>query len=188
MRVYAMLSPSAVNLHEFVEKGIFHSENLNVRSIKLYSDGSLGSRTALLKSSYSDDPGNHGLLVTPIDSIRKICGLALKYGYQVNTHAIGDSACKIILEIYGEFLKGKNDLRWRIEHAQVVDPSDLGLFRKYSIIPSVQATHATSDMYWAADRLGKQRVKWRMRIKSCWFRMDGYRMEPISRSKRSVRY
>jgi predicted amidohydrolase YtcJ len=160
MRVYAMLSPSPENIHQFVEKGIYQNEHLNIRSIKLYTDGSLGSRTALLKSPYSDDPGNGGLLVNPIDSIKKICGLAIKYGYQVNTHAIGDSACKIILGIYGEFLKGKNDLRWRIEHAQVVDPSDIGLFNKYSIIPSVQATHATSDMYWAAYRLGKKRIKW----------------------------
>ncbi|MGA3015385.1 MAG: amidohydrolase family protein, partial [Bacteroidales bacterium] len=81
-------------------------------------------------------------------------------GYQVNTHAIGDSAVSLVLKIYSEYLKGKNDLRWRIEHAQIVNPLDLPIFGAYSIIPSVQATHATSDMKWAPDRLGRRRIKW----------------------------
>jgi hypothetical protein len=86
--------------------------------------------------------------------------LASENGYQVNTHAIGDAANEMMLKIYGEYLKGKNDQRWRIEHAQVVDPADLKYFSQYSIIPSVQATHATSDMYWAGERLGSDRIKW----------------------------
>ena len=92
------------------------------------------------------------------DYYRNICEKALKYGYQVNTHAIGDSGVRFILNIYGEFLKDTNDLRWRIEHSQVVHPDDFKLFKKYSIIPSVQPTHATSDMYWAEDRLGEKRI------------------------------
>ncbi|MEI6899495.1 MAG: amidohydrolase [Bacteroidota bacterium] len=160
MRIYGMLSPTEENIHSFVEKGIYRTDHLDIRSIKLYFDGSLGSRTALLKHSYQDDPSKQGLLVTNIDSVRKISGLAMKNGYQVNSHAIGDSAVKRVLLVYGEFLKAKNDLRWRIEHAQVVDPADISLFGKYSVIPSVQATHATSDMRWAGDRLGQERIRW----------------------------
>jgi len=160
LRINVMLNPSKENISHFVEKGPYRTDFLNIRSIKLYADGSLGSRTALLKKPYADGPGQLGISVTPVAQVREVCELALKHGYQVNTHAIGDSAVKIVLGVYGEFLKGKNDLRWRIEHAQVVDPEELPLFGKYSVIPSVQATHATSDMYWAEDRLGKTRIKW----------------------------
>jgi len=159
MRIYAMLAPTRENIRNFISKGFYKTTWLDVRSIKLYADGSLGSRTALLKKPYSDQPRTSGILVTPIDSLKQICSLAYKNDYQINTHAIGDSAVKIILGIYAEFLKGKNDLRWRIEHSQVVDPADLALFGKYSIIPSIQATHATSDMKWAGDRLGTDRIK-----------------------------
>jgi len=158
MRIYAMLAPTPENINNFITKGFYKTNNLSVRSVKLYADGSLGSRTALLKKPYSDKPGTTGILVTPVDSIRQVCALALEHGYQVNTHAIGDSAVKIVLNIYSEFLRGKNDLRWRIEHSQVVDPKDLPLFGKFSVIPSVQPTHATSDMRWAGDRLGPERV------------------------------
>jgi len=159
MRIYAMLTPTPENLRNFISKGIYKTSRLNVRSIKIYADGSLGSRTALLKKPYSDQPDKYGILVTQIDSIKEICSIGLKNGYQVNTHAIGDSAVKIVLDIYKEFLKGRNDLRWRIEHSQVADNEDLPLFGRYSIIPSIQATHATSDMKWASDRLGPDRIK-----------------------------
>jgi predicted amidohydrolase YtcJ len=160
LRINVMLNPSKENIAHFIEKGPYKTEFLNVRSVKLYADGSLGSRTALLKMPYTDAQTETGILVTSPTQIREICELALKNGYQVNTHAIGDSAVKIVLETYGEFLKGKNNLRWRIEHAQVVDPEELSLFSKFSVIPSVQATHATSDMYWAGKRLGKTRIRW----------------------------
>jgi predicted amidohydrolase YtcJ len=160
IRLYVMLNPNAENIQNFLNEGQINSSRLTIRSVKLYADGSLGSRTALLKEPYTDDPLNSGIQVTSPARIREICALALQSGYQVNTHAIGDSAVKVVLEIYSEFLKGKNDLRWRIEHAQVVDPHDISMFGRYSIVPSVQATHATSDMYWASDRLGKSRIKW----------------------------
>jgi predicted amidohydrolase YtcJ len=160
LRINVMLDPSQENISYFINKGPYKTDFLNIRSIKLYADGSLGSRTALLKMPYSDAPGQSGILVTPPDQINEKCELALKNGYQVNNHAIGDSAVKLILQIYSEFLKGKNDLRWRVEHAQVVDPDELPLFGKFSVIPSVQATHATSDMYWAGDRLGKARIRY----------------------------
>jgi predicted amidohydrolase YtcJ len=160
IRLNVMLNPTADNISCFLKKGPYRTEHLNVRSVKMYSDGSLGSRTALMKKTYPDAPGQTGILATSPEQIRKMCSLAKESGYQVCIHAIGDSAVKLILEIYSEFLIGKNDFRWRIEHAQVVDPEDLPLFGKYSIIPSVQATHATSDMDWAGDRLGEERIKW----------------------------
>jgi predicted amidohydrolase YtcJ len=158
MRVYAMLSPTAENLRKWVEKGIYKTPRLNVRSIKLYGDGALGSRGAKLIKPYSDHPETNGLLLQNENYFRIMCQKAYNAGYQVNTHAIGDSANRLLLNIYGEFLKEKNDRRWRIEHAQVIDDADFELFAKYSIVPSVQPTHATSDMYWAEDRLGKQRI------------------------------
>jgi len=110
-------------------------------------------------TDYSDDAGNSGLILRSHDSIRDICKTAYEKGFQVNTHAIGDSANRMMLQLYGESLKGKNDYRWRIEHAQIVAPEDFELFSKYSIVPSVQPTHATSDMYWAEDRVGAERIK-----------------------------
>jgi predicted amidohydrolase YtcJ len=160
IHIYGMLAPTEKNIENFVNKGKYITPGLTIRSVKLYSDGSLGSRTALLKQPYNDDPDNHGILATPKDSINKICQLAYIHGYQVDTHAIGDSAVIVVLDIYSRILKGANDLRWRIEHSQVVDPADMPLFRKYCIIPSIQSTHATSDMYWATARLGTHRIKW----------------------------
>jgi hypothetical protein len=125
----------------------------------MYADGALGSRGAKLIEPYCDDIHNNGLLVSSEEEFRAVCQDAKKHGYQVNTHAIGDSAIRMILNIYAEFLEGKNDLRWRIEHAQVVNENDFSSFGKYSIIPSVQATHATSDMYWAEERLCKDRLE-----------------------------
>ena len=159
MHVYAMLTPTEKNIQEFVMHGPFKTDKLNISSIKLYADGSLGSRTARLKKPYTDDSSLKGIIVTSPDSIKALCRLAVEHRYQVNTHCIGDSAVKLILSIYGSFLKGPNDLRWRIEHAQVVDSADLSLFGDYSIIPSIQGTHATSDMYWAENRLGPDRIK-----------------------------
>jgi predicted amidohydrolase YtcJ len=159
IHVYAMLNPTSSNFSAFVLKGPYLTKKLTVSSIKLYADGSLGSRTALMKQPYSDAAGITGILVTSPDSIKKYCQIALANGYQVNTHCIGDSAVKLVLDIYGSYLKEKNDRRWRIEHAQVVDPGDMHLFGRYSVIPSVQATHATSDMYWAEKRVGKERIK-----------------------------
>jgi predicted amidohydrolase YtcJ len=159
MRINAMLSPTEENFSKFVNNGVIQKDRLTVRSIKLYADGALGSRGAKLLKPYSDDPGNTGLLIHNPDYYREVCKMAYKKGYQVNTHAIGDSANRMMLTIYGEFLKGKNDKRWRIEHSQVVNENDFDLFGKFSIVPSVQPTHATSDMYWAEDRLGPERIK-----------------------------
>jgi len=159
MRMYVMLSPTKENFDTYVENGPYKTENLNIQSIKLYADGALGSRGAKLLEPYSDDHHNTGLVLRSPDSIRDICKTAINKGYQINTHAIGDSANRMMLQIYGEFLKGKNDKRWRIEHVQIIAPEDFDLFGKYDIVPSSQPTHATSDMYWAEDRVGADRVK-----------------------------
>ena len=159
MRINAMLSPTDRNINEFVEKGAFRKESLTINSIKLYADGALGSRGALLLEPYSDDPGNSGLRMSPPDYFRGILTKAYEKGFQVNTHCIGDSANRMMLKLYGEILKGPNDRRWRIEHAQVIHPDDFQLFAKFTIIPSIQSTHCTSDMPWAEARLGSDRVK-----------------------------
>jgi len=160
IRINAMLTPTEETLEYFVKNGIYKTDYLNVRSIKLYADGALGSRGAALIEPYSDDPENMGLVVEPLEVYHKICKLAYENNYQVCTHAIGDSANRMMLDIYSEYLKGKNDKRWRIEHAQIVHPDDLHKFGDYNIVPSVQATHCTSDMYWAGKRLGEDRIKY----------------------------
>jgi predicted amidohydrolase YtcJ len=159
MRINAMLSPTQQNIDGFVKKGPFRKERLSVNSIKLYADGALGSRGALLMRPYSDDPGNYGLQLSETNYLRDMLELAYNMGYQVNTHCIGDSANRLMLNLYGEVLNGPNERRWRIEHAQVINPADFALFGKYNIIPSIQATHCTSDMYWAEARLGPERIK-----------------------------
>ncbi|HKJ78099.1 MAG TPA: amidohydrolase family protein, partial [Prolixibacteraceae bacterium] len=128
-------------------------------TIKIYADGALGSRGALLLEDYSDDAGNQGLQIAPQKYYDKICKLAYDNSFVVATHAIGDSANRLILNTYAKFLKSKNDRRWRVEHAQIIHPDNFKLFGEFSIIPSVQATHCTSDMYWAAERLGAERLK-----------------------------
>ncbi len=160
MRIYAMLRPTENNIEYFIKKGSYKTDYLNVRSIKMLADGALGSRGAKLLAPYSDDHSNHGLFTAETEQLRENCALALKYNYQMITHAIGDAANKLMLEMYGEFLKGENELRWRIEHAQIVAPEDFHLYKKYSVIPSVQTTHATTDMFWAEKRIGAKRLKY----------------------------
>lgn len=159
MRIYAMLSPTRENIDNYVSKGVYKTDHLTIRSVKIYSDGALGSRGALLFEPYSDAPGKTGFQVTSTDYLRQICRMCYDAGYQVATHCIGDSANRLMLNIYKDFLKTRNDLRWRIEHAQIVHPEDFRLFGDYSIVPSVQTTHATSDMSWAPSRVGPERIR-----------------------------
>jgi predicted amidohydrolase YtcJ len=159
MRLYVMLSDASSN-YDYLEKtGAIKTERLNVRSFKVYGDGALGSRGACLLEPYSDKPGNYGFLLSKPAHFDSVAGRIAARGFQMCTHAIGDSGNRTMLTIYAKHLKGKNDLRWRIEHAQVVNQHDFDLFGANSIIPSVQPTHATSDMYWAEKRLGNERVK-----------------------------
>ena len=158
IRVYAMANPTDENFEYFKKNGPIANDKLQVSSFKLYADGSLGSRGAKLKQPYCDHADHSGVWVTEPNELVKLYQQVYDIHFQANTHCIGDSANKRVLEIYGNFLKGKNDKRWRIEHAQVVSPEDRTLFSKYSIIPSVQPTHATSDMRWADKRLCNTRM------------------------------
>jgi predicted amidohydrolase YtcJ len=159
IRDYAMVSIGLRNIEYFTKKGPIKTDRLNVRSFKLYADGALGSRGASLLQPYNDQPTKTGLLLLSKNEMDKYLAQIIKSGYQANTHCIGDSANRLVLDLYGKYLRSKNDRRWRIEHCQVVNPADMGKFGKFSVIPSIQATHATSDMYWAEERLGKSRVK-----------------------------
>jgi len=159
MNTYVMLTPTQENIDVFVKQGVYKTDKMHIQSIKLFADGALGSRGACLLEPYKDDPDNNGLLVTEPDKLRKYSRLAYENNFQVNTHAIGDSANRLVLDIYSEFLDTLNSRRWRIEHAQVIHPEDFNKFGKYNIIPAINSTHATSDMYWADERLGKKRLQ-----------------------------
>ncbi len=159
MRVYAMVTDDPGNLEHFQRNGKILEDRLKVRSVKVYADGALGSRGALLKQPYADQHDHLGLQLATREHFKEVAEWCRQHGFQMNTHCIGDSANALLLDVYGEVLGGTNDLRWRIEHAQVVAPEDRPKFASYSIIPSVQPTHATSDGPWAGDRLGPDRVK-----------------------------
>jgi predicted amidohydrolase YtcJ len=159
VRLYAMLSPSQANQDHYFRSGPYQTERMHVRSFKIYGDGALGSRGASLLHPYHDQPGHFGFLLQAPEEFLRVARLLHNQGFQMNTHAIGDSANRYILDVYGQVLQEKNDRRWRIEHAQVVHPTDLPKFGRYSILPSVQPTHATSDMYWADERLGPGRLR-----------------------------
>ncbi len=159
MRVYAMLSDDPKNFDFATRIGRIKTDRLTVRAFKVYADGALGSRGACLLEPYSDRPGWKGFLLSNPAHFDSVAAVLYSKGFQMCTHAIGDSGNRTILNIYAKYLKGKNDLRWRIEHAQVVNKNDFALFGNNSVIPSVQPTHATSDMYWAEQRLGAERVK-----------------------------
>jgi predicted amidohydrolase YtcJ len=159
MRMNIMLSDAAANYDYAFKRGKIKTDYLNVSSFKVYADGALGSRGASLLQPYSDKPTWSGFLLSSPAHFDSVANIIHEKGWQMCTHAIGDSGNRTILKIYAKYLKGKNDLRWRIEHAQVVNENDFKLFGENSVIPSVQPTHGTSDMYWAADRLGPVRVK-----------------------------
>jgi len=159
IRIYAMIDGmDSESLDYFLEKGPLKTPKLNVRSVKVYADGALGSRGASLIKPYSDRRNHLGLMRTPPDSIRKLAFKLAGTKFQMNTHAIGDNANRVVLNAYKDALYNYRDPRWRIEHAQVIHPDDYELFNP-KIIPSVQPTHATSDMYWLYDRIGKRRAQ-----------------------------
>ena len=160
MRVNAMLNPTQENFDYFVKKEeAWKTDRLLVNTIKIYADGALGSRGALLMADYSDHKGNSGLQIETQDYYDMICQLAYDNNFVVATHAIGDGGNRLMLDTYGRFLKGKNDRRWRIEHSQIINSDDFKKFAEFSIVPSIQPTHCTSDMPWAEDRLGSERIK-----------------------------
>lgn len=153
-----LLDQEQKTLDAFAEKGFHKKGQIQINGIKLYADGSLGSRGACLLSPYSDMHNHYGMLLSDTGKMIEVAKLAKAHNLQLCTHAIGDSANRAILRLYSNILSENNDLRWRIEHAQVVDSQDYIWFSKYKIIPSVQPTHAISDMPWAVDRIGKKRL------------------------------
>jgi predicted amidohydrolase YtcJ len=160
MKIFALMEDNPDYYEKWIKKGRYRNGNITIGGFKVYSDGALGSRGACLTHDYSDKKGWKGFLLSDQKHFKNLAKKLKNSNLQMCTHAIGDSANRVILQIYGEVLGTKNDRRWRIEHAQVVDKNDFELFGKYSIIPSVQPTHATSDMYWAEERLGKNRLKY----------------------------
>ncbi|MDX8337836.1 amidohydrolase [Draconibacterium sp. IB214405] len=160
MRVNAMLNPTQENFDYFVKKGeAYKTDRLLVNTIKIYADGALGSRGALMMTDYSDDPGNSGLQIETQEYYDMICQLAYDNNFAVATHAIGDGGNRLMLDTYGKYLKGKNDRRWRIEHSQIINADDFAKFAEFSVVPSIQPTHCTSDMPWAEDRVGAERIQ-----------------------------
>lgn len=159
MRINVMLNPSQENYDYFLSKGVYTTEHLTVRTVKLFADGALGSRGALMLEPYTDAPDTKGLQLDSKETLKGACQEAAKAGYQIATHCIGDAAARLMIDIYEDFLTPGNDLRWRIEHAQTIHPTDLPRFGELAIVPSIQTTHATSDMIWAVDRLG-ERIKY----------------------------
>lgn len=160
MRVYAMLTPTDENVDRYLKQGALQTDYLTVRSFKVLADGALGSRGACLLAPYSDKPATRGFLTIDPAWMERLVQRLSKTPFQLNTHCIGDSANRIVLDLYGKYLGmfGRTK-RWRIEHAQVVAKEDVSKFREYGIIPSVQPTHCTSDMPWAGERLGAERIK-----------------------------
>jgi predicted amidohydrolase YtcJ len=159
MRLYVMLSDDKENFDYYLPKGPYKTDKLFVKGFKFYADGALGSRGACLLQPYSDRKDWQGFLLSSMAHFDSAAQILAGTGFQMCTHAIGDSGNRMILTVYNKVLKGKNDKRWRIEHAQTISQNDFDLFSRSSIIPSVQPTHATSDMYWAEERLGKERLK-----------------------------
>ena len=159
IHIYAMLFTSEANKNFVKEEGIYKNNKLSVRSFKILMDGALGSRGACLLHPYSDMPNENGFLLTSVEEMKVHTDFAKEHGYQVNTHCIGDSSNRIMLNHIADLMNDTPDHRWRIEHAQVLHPDDFDLFTASGAIPSVQPTHATSDQRWAEKRLGKERLE-----------------------------
>lgn len=158
IRDYAMILAEPTQVDRYIKEDPFDSDRLTIKSIKLLADGALGSRGACLLEDYHDAQTKGFLLHTAQqfdDAIKKLADSK----FQVNIHAIGDSANRLILDLYGKYLSDNKARRWRIEHAQIIAPNDFAKFNTFHIMPSIQPTHATSDMYWAIQRLGEERIK-----------------------------
>lgn len=160
LRIHAMADGDREALAWLCEAGVYRHDGgrLQMRGVKLYMDGALGSRGAALIAPYSDDPGNSGLLLLQPTALDGVAQRARRCGVQVATHAIGDRGNREVLDAYGRALQGATDHRWRIEHAQVVAPDDIARLAPLGVIVSMQPTHATSDMPWAQTRVGPQRI------------------------------
>jgi predicted amidohydrolase YtcJ len=163
LRAFVMIGDDSAAIAHYFQRGpqsALYDGHLWIRSIKLYADGALGSRGAALLDPYADDAKNTGLLKTPPEHLRDVSTRALQRGFQVATHAIGDRGNRVALDAYEAALKAVPtvDHRFRIEHVQVLDHADVPRFEQLGVIPSMQAVHQPSDMYWAPTRLGYART------------------------------
>lgn len=159
IRNYAMIDDDFTNVRRYVRNGIYDNGNLTVRAVRIVADGTLGARGACLLAPYSDDSTNHGFLLrSPVEYDRMIKELA-KSNFQVCAHAIGDSANRLMLDIYSKYLPENSKKRWRIEHAQVIHETDFKKFGQLGVIPSIQPSQAISDMNWSEKRLGHDRLR-----------------------------
>ena len=165
-----LASDDEYTFEKMLDRGSWMKKNMVVSGFKFYADGALGSRGACLLKPYSDMPGSSGFLLSSPEEIRGKAQRVRDAGLQLCTHAIGDSANRVVLNIYRDLLATDTNHRWRIEHAQVVNSTDVERFQGTGIIPSVQPTHGTSDMLWAVNRLGKHRIA------------DGYRYEDLRKA------
>ena len=159
MRMNIMVEDVDSSRNWIADRGKINTDKLKVQSVKYYADGALGSRGAHLLEPYHDDDENTGIPTITKERLLEEAKFCLDNDLQMCVHAIGDAANRIVLESMAETLGGKNNNRWRIEHCQVVNPNDFHYFSDYDILPSVQSTHGTSDMYWADERLGEERIK-----------------------------
>ncbi|MDX5406095.1 MAG: amidohydrolase [Chromatiaceae bacterium] len=163
MRIYPMLSARDPQLPDWLKAGIIDDPEdfLDIRSVKIYGDGALGSRGAALIEPYSDQPGQKGLLVTQPDQLTQIMQMTIAAGFQTNVHAIGDLANRLVLDRFEQLVPAEQRAasRHRIEHAQIVSPKDIPRFAKLHVLPAMQAVHATSDKNMAGDRLGVARLR-----------------------------
>lgn len=174
-RVYAAIDGAGATWQFYRQHGPESGNGrLTVRAVKLYADGALGSRGAALIEPYADDPGNRGLTLLSSEEIKRVSLDALNLGFQVCVHAIGDRANHIVLNVFEDVLRPLPDhgltARFRVEHAQVLEAADIPRFQRLNVLPAMQPTHCTSDMPWAADRLGPSRLggayAWRALIDS----------------------
>lgn len=166
IRLNLMVSDDSASLAYFFKRGPIETPRLRVKTVKFYLDGALGSRGALLLEEYTDDPGNFGLQLKPLSYFEMMADSLAHQGWQMAIHAIGDSANRLASYLFKIGYEHNHDHRWRIEHAQIVRPEDLEVLKTIKAIPSIQPTHATSDMYWADDRLGTDRLQYAYSAKS----------------------
>lgn len=159
INIYAMLFPTEDNIAFAEREGFYRNKHLSIRSFKVVEDGALGSHGACMLQPYTDAPYEHGILLNTPTELANIFKMAKELRYQVNTHCIGDSANRIVLNMIDTLMRDQKDHRWRIEHAQVIHPNDFQLFPAAGVIPSVQPTHATSDQRWAEHHIGKERLE-----------------------------
>lgn len=165
INLYGMLYANNENFDWAKEHGQFHEKNLTIRSFKVVADGAMGSNGACMLEHYSDLP-KHGKMLLNKSEIEDIARLAKLWEYQLNVHCIGDSTNRAVLNVMASQLKEQNDLRWRIEHAQIIHSEDMSYFEKYSIIPSVQPSHLMSDYRWLKQKLGEDRLSRGYRYKT----------------------